>query len=52
MNESILFHELSRAAVAAPVPRAVVVVPFGAVEQHGYHLLVGNHYAAKGRSNG
>jgi creatinine amidohydrolase len=44
MNQSILFHELSRAAVAELVPRAVVVVPFGAVEQHGYHLPVGTDY--------
>jgi creatinine amidohydrolase/Fe(II)-dependent formamide hydrolase-like protein len=52
MNQSILFCELSRAEVAELLPRAVVVVPFGAVERHRYHLPVGNRHAAKGRSNG
>jgi creatinine amidohydrolase len=41
VSERFLLAELTRAGVADLAPRSILVLPFGAVEQHGPHLPFG-----------
>jgi creatinine amidohydrolase len=43
-QRSILFAELTRTDLAELAPRALVVVPLGATEQHGPHLPTGTDF--------
>ena len=44
MASSILLHELTRKEAGAVAPEALLVLPVGAIEQHGPHLPVGTDY--------
>lgn len=44
MASSLLLHELTREDARAIAPKTLLVLPVGAVEQHGPHLPVGTDY--------
>lgn len=44
MKSRLLFQELTREELRQCAPRSLVVLPVGAVEQHGPHLAVGTDY--------
>ena len=44
MNAPILLHELTREKARELAPHTLLVLPVGAVEQHGPHLPVGTDY--------
>ena len=44
MASSVLLHELTRKEAGALAPEALLVLPVGAIEQHGPHLPVGTDY--------
>src|SRR5215813_2588841 len=46
MTSRLLLHELTRAELQELAPHALVVLPTGAIEQHGPHLPVGTDFFA------
>ena len=44
MTSRILLHELTREKAREIAPHTLLVLPVGAVEQHGPHLPVGTDY--------
>ena len=44
MNAPILLHELTREKARELAPQTLLVLPVGAVEQHGPHLPVGTDF--------
>lgn len=44
MNSRLLLHELTRTEISTIAARALLILPTGAVEQHGPHLPVGTDY--------
>ncbi len=46
MTTKLLFHEFTRTELRALAPNALVVLPTGAIEQHGPHLPVGTDFFA------
>jgi len=44
MSSRILLHELSREEARDLAPKALIILPVGAVEQHGPHLPVGTDF--------
>ena len=46
MTTKLLLHEFTRTELAALAPNALLVLPTGAIEQHGPHLPVGTDFFA------
>src|SRR5438034_9863512 len=46
MTTKLLLHEFTRTELAALAPDALLVLPTGAIEQHGPHLPIGTDFFA------
>ena len=44
MNRRLFLHELTREEARTAAPNSLVVLPVGAIEQHGPHLPVGTDF--------